>query len=329
MPKERGRRASRGNTRLRRRSRPPTRDALPREPEEVQQEPEDIQQEPEEVPEEDHQGLEQDSANFGMNQLLDIPPPPMVPSVSDQLGDHVHASVKEKIWKNEYLDLGVLSDLDPELGMRQNVVFINGSLQLRVAQAKSKVNNIEEWTNAFLIYTSIYLVKWPERAQELIKYMSTVRFAAKNFNGFGWKNYDVQFRLRQARNPLRTWSSIDHELWQMFVSAAYSTARSTSNTSSPAPSSKCYAFNYEGVCHRTQCSYSHTCIRCSGNHAAVRCWASNKAGPSQNFRPRQSHNPQMLRGTNQNNFRFRSPGSYQMRPRTFNQKNMGVRQFPN
>ena len=72
------------------------------------------------------------------------------------------------------------------------------------------------WTSAFLIYASIYLSYHPHRTQGILKYMHTVRSAASRFGGYGWRQYDINFRMRQQRAPQRSWSLIDGELWYLF-----------------------------------------------------------------------------------------------------------------
>ena len=56
------------------------------------------------------------------------------------------------------------------------------------------------------------------RARELFKYIDTVR-AIVRFGGYNWRAYDVQFRLRQARQPHRSWAAIDTELWLTVATA--------------------------------------------------------------------------------------------------------------
>ena len=76
-----------------------------------------------------------------------------------------------------------------------------------------RITSIEQWTSAFLVFSSIYLMRHADRARQLLKYADTIRSAAFRRVGFGWRDYDVQFRLRQARMPARSWASIDAELW--------------------------------------------------------------------------------------------------------------------
>ena len=81
-----------------------------------------------------------------------------------------------------------------------------------------RITLIEQWTSAFLVFASKYAEKHIVRVLEMFKYMDTVRTAAR-FGGFGWRTYDAQFRLRQAREPTRSWAVIDSELWLMTATA--------------------------------------------------------------------------------------------------------------
>ena len=58
--------------------------------------------------------------------------------------------------------------------------------------AKDKVSNIEKWTDAFLIFSSIYLKGYPNKLQELLQYMSIIREAASRSSTLSWRSYDEQ-----------------------------------------------------------------------------------------------------------------------------------------
>ena len=58
-----------------------------------------------------------------------------------------------------------------------------------------------------------------DRARQLLKYADTIRSATFRRVGFGWRDYDVQFHLKQTRMPARSWASIDAELWLTLVGA--------------------------------------------------------------------------------------------------------------
>ena len=55
----------------------------------------------------------------------------------------------------------------------------------------------------------------PSQALPLTKYLNTIRTAAKR--SWGWKDYDIQFRLKKASNPNLAWDSVDGELWLMYM----------------------------------------------------------------------------------------------------------------
>lgn len=64
---------------------------------------------------------------------------------------------------------------------------------------------------------SILIEKWPMKAQQFLKYMQSIRFAASKFVNSGWVQYDEQYRLKKARYPESSWGIIDQELWVLLV----------------------------------------------------------------------------------------------------------------
>ena len=81
-----------------------------------------------------------------------------------------------------------------------------------------------------LVFISIYAERHASRARELLKYVSVVRTAAEC--GYNWKDYDVQFRLRHARQPHMSWAKVDTELWLLVATAQMRNFRTYSNTQS-------------------------------------------------------------------------------------------------
>ena len=80
-------------------------------------------------------------------------------SVAAPLGSSVSAKTKNKIWGNEYIDLGLLLTVQPpdesysfklqRTGGQQTLAIIPNQKKLWIA-------NIEQWTNAFLVFVAIY-----------------------------------------------------------------------------------------------------------------------------------------------------------------------------
>ena len=75
---------------------------------------------------------------------------------------------------------------------------------------------------------------------------------------------------------------------------------------------RCYSYNYEGQCLKSQCQYSHACLYCNGGHPLQDC--QNKCGPAGTY-------PRFPNATRQfpshrlinNNFVFRQKLSHRSR----------------
>lgn len=140
----------------------------------------------------------------------------------EALGTAVPQSTKEKIWRGDYVDFnGLVGDqgvATHPVGDQQGFTMVQAGHQImfKPIATRNKVTNIELWTNAFLVYSSIYLQAHPNKAQALLKYCSLIRSAANRYTGYGWRDYDIQYRSRIARID-QAWEKIDGELWLMYV----------------------------------------------------------------------------------------------------------------
>ena len=127
------------------------------------------------------------------------------------------------------------------------------------------------WTDAFIVYLSIYCSVHCEFFLGVLKYINTIRMAEKRCgpNNFGWTNYDEQFRLKIAGTPSTSWEEIDLEFWLIYV---YSNTQADVQLNTRSQSiHKCYAFNYGGSCKTSNCTYGHCCLRCYGVHPLIYC----------------------------------------------------------
>ena len=106
---------------------------------------------------------------------------------------------------------------------------------------------------------SIYAGAFPDQIQHLLKYMSIIRMAAKRRLGTGWKNYDVQFRLRLSRTPdSMSFAIVDQELWLLCMGPSVVSFDTNDDR-------KCFDFNFR-LCSRNVCPHKHSCLNCSGPH---------------------------------------------------------------
>ena len=228
-------------------------------------------------------------------------------SICNPLGDDLPHSIKEKIRKGEFVDFGSLINQRADNTLPSNTsnmsLTVNSEGQITLNQSKPsrRITTIHAWTNAFLIYTAVYLRSHPNRAQDLLKYGHIVRTAASRFGGWGWRDYDEQFRRRQEVHPQNPWASIDGELWTLLVAVPSVTMNPWSSQgqarSFRGPKSKkgntegyqqnnkqatsqgkqkgggfCYSFNNTGLCNRKNCRFTHTCSKCKKEgHGANIC----------------------------------------------------------
>lgn len=273
------------------------------------------------------QGLMQTTpVNLGNNTLV-VPstymytPNPTV-GVASELTVNVSSIIKEKIHKGEYIDLAVLlADNQSINDLDQSLVIQNGQLVMKTKQHTQKIYTIETWTNAFIVYISIYIEVHPGQIQHLLKYMSMIRLGASRTTGIGWKVYDEQFRLRKSVNPNISWSSVDQELWLIYLhntKPSYTQFGVADQTSTVRPNTyKCYAFNYNGACHKMTCTFKHACTYCNGGHPVINCAIK----PTQSQQVRKNFN-------DLNRFsrpRYDSNGSRFRNPRSFQQLNLSFR----
>ena len=212
-------------------------------------------------------------------------------SVCDPLGCDLAIATKEKIWKGDFVSLESLNTQNQLASQSQSPTSWTFSslgqnlVAQPVAQPKREIKGIFQWTNAFLIYMSIFLERHPARANELLKYVATIREFSQTMGNTAWLMYDLEFRKKQARRPTNPWSSIDMELYakmlmfgnsndnQRFSTGSvfqYSRRQATTFRTQKRP---CFAFN-KGACKMpaSRCTYAHKCLKCDEiGHPSMRC----------------------------------------------------------
>lgn len=85
-----------------------------------------------------------------------------VASIYDSLGANVSESVKQKIVKGDFIDLGQLLSNPIPMDGKQTLTISNGQVVIEPKRASVKITNVQQWTDAFLIFSSIYSVVHPE-----------------------------------------------------------------------------------------------------------------------------------------------------------------------
>ena len=218
----------------------------------------------------------------------------MVRLGSDDIAGHVPVQLCNKIWSHEYINISLLLKGSVELQdiFDSGIVRVSGRgyLETRsLASSKDVVPNIEKWTDAFLIFTSVYLKRYPNKAQELLQYINLIREAASHSTNFAWRSYDEQFRLRQT-SQTQSWGKINSDLWlRVMTSNSVLSRTATATTSSNQDESSrvlgtCFDFN-DGFCGRATCKFRHICSNCQApNHGRVTCFRLTGSNPAQRGR---------------------------------------------
>jgi hypothetical protein len=200
------------------------------------------------------------------------------------LGATVSSKIKLKIWNNEFVDLKLLLPNSHEEPL--SIMVKAGKIELQQTSSNKNPISIHQWTDAFLIFSSIYLQKFPQEAGNLLKYMFTVRDINKLHGDQAWRIYDESFRKIRETSVL-PWERVVAELRLKAASMGFKSPnkfQGNNGKRQPFRPKFCYAFNKGQHCNSYQCKFSHTCQDCNGPHPRIRCTGirSNSTSPHTN-----------------------------------------------
>ena len=190
-----------------------------------------------------------------------------VESVNTPIGIHVPLSIRQKIVNGEYVDLGSLLATNHSK-QSSSIQVVRGRIEVTQKANTVRINTLDQWSDAFIIFISIYITAHPNAVQGLLKYFSNIRLGASRGVDLGWKAYDEQFRLKMAQNPGSDWGTIESELWLLYM---YSSPAAPAQSPPAGKQLKCIPFNNTGRCVKAHCTYLHKCATCNGDHSAFVC----------------------------------------------------------
>lgn len=58
------------------------------------------------------------------------------------------------------------------------------------------ITDIQVWTDAIIAFASLYVRAHPEASISLFKLLHVMRLGASRVSGLGWRDYNIQFRLK-------------------------------------------------------------------------------------------------------------------------------------
>ena len=114
-------------------------------------------------------------------------------SAAISLHSRVPMKTKEKIWNNEFVELSTLQDEEVD----DITISVKSGKTTTTGSARKKFISIEQLTDAFNVFASVYRLKFPEQSEQLSIYLNTIR-KISNENGHR-HYYDINFRnIRQS-----------------------------------------------------------------------------------------------------------------------------------
>ena len=118
-----------------------------------------------------------------------VAPQPIM-SINKVVSSTVPKNIKDNIINGEFIDLATLLSNDQNTNS-QKLVIIKGEIAVQQSSNTNlKIQTIDQWTNVFIICTSIFCSVHTLRLQELLKYMFVIRQGDSRCSNLGWKTYD-------------------------------------------------------------------------------------------------------------------------------------------
>lgn len=203
----------------------------------------------------------------------------------------IPANYVKEIQSGEFFDLSKLLPKNLSLHDEEdNLVLSLDNSVIKVSKktkASTSITDIGQWTTAFTLYLSVFIEKFPLRSQELLQYLSLIRYAARVHKGLGWVIYDYKFRQKASKNKSLVWSTLDSQLWLTIFTVPPAVLREEYPLFTNGPSSSsansggsyggtCINYNRFASCTRDVCKYKHICNRCSGAHPGCECPSLSK-----------------------------------------------------
>ncbi|XP_062593510.1 uncharacterized protein LOC134254984 isoform X3 [Saccostrea cucullata] len=97
----------------------------------------------------------------------DLPYSSTIVSDGIPLGSSVSSKLKSKIWNNEFIDFQSLQNTREE---PLSVSISTGVIKLHQSPKFKSPISISQWTDAFFVFSAVYIEKYPAEAPNLLKY---------------------------------------------------------------------------------------------------------------------------------------------------------------
>ncbi|CAJ0942798.1 unnamed protein product [Ranitomeya imitator] len=128
------------------------------------------------------------------------------------LGAHLKKEVKERIWKDEYVEIFSLLPLE-KFNLDKGKKDDSKKEEEEKRRWRLIPQTFVNWQQAFAILASVIGEKFPENCSGLFCYLDAIGEAHRTYEGQAWLRYDEQFRQRKAVRPEIRWDQKDIGLW--------------------------------------------------------------------------------------------------------------------
>ena len=230
-----------------------------------------------------HAQASTDAANSALQAILGRPPPSATYSnarsiapLSSPLGVHVASHTREKIARNEFVELAFL--------LPKYAHFDLASDGAQPKQSKIPPLSSADFATAFHTLIALRCVLHPTEAPGMLKHLETCQDIERLFGQDTRTFYDSRVRQDMQYNANITWGSIHHEFYmQATAMGVVSLTTKNNSTRTPAPiglkhklslrADTCWTFQLTGTCSKPNCNYpdTHKCYTCQGPHATSKC----------------------------------------------------------
>ena len=143
----------------------------------------------------------------------------------------------------------------------------------------------ESMDRCILIFSAIYLEKFPHEGTNLLKYCFMIREMQYLHVDNNFRLYDEQFRkLKESVNI--PWQNPVQELR---LRAATLKVQNKPSQSQPFRARICYQFYKGERCKRNPCPFKHCCLQCKSSHPEFKCPDVSKNKFPKSSNPSQSN----------------------------------------
>ena len=194
-----------------------------------------------------------------------MPATPASPPVP--LGIHVDAATKSTIWSNQFVDLSILLSRQTSQSFQ---IQLQENQRTMIPKKKIFMLNTEQRNQAFTIYMSIYVEKYPDQAVHMLQYMGHIQEMAQMSGEFVARHYDQMFRNWRQSTPL-PWNFINQSLHAKALAVGLRQKVVPSKRGTAQQQKPRFFFRSKGFCNNSSCPYRHYCEQCQAIHLNKVC----------------------------------------------------------